>query len=221
MMVQNKFESLNRHNNTDYFKKNINEWIIHNEFHQENAFDNEELKVKRLLNKHPLIRKLAIDIGCGAGWMSDKLSYIFENVIAIEPSQKAIDICKTLYGNKKNISWICDFAENVIDNLNKQNNSPVFINTCSVFMHLENNIVDPILKSINKNVPPGSILSFQEPFSSTTPYENNNELIFIRTKEYYSSILNNWNVDFHGPDMSRFGHPFIKIHKGIHAVKIK
>jgi len=207
-----KTRSKESHDNTMYNLHSIDFWKQHNQDHIDKAFNNEEIKADRLLEKYPDIRKNAIDIGSGGGWMSAKLSKIFENVFSIEPSPKAIQICKKMY-YIPNIEWIEGYAEDVL----KEKNLPtenVFINTCSVFIHLDDEYVIPTLQYINQNFK-NSILSFQEFWSEDTPF--NQPLTNCRTKDWWRSNLSNWNLDFHGPSMKQHGQMYEKFFKGIHG----
>lgn len=206
--------SHDNHNKTDYLVKTLEDWKLHNKCCSENAFNNSELKIKTLLDNHPDVRDYAIDIGSGAGWMSNELSKYFQQVIAIEPSLPAIEICKKLYP-QENIMWIQGYAEDVIRNIEFESNSKYFINTCSVFIHMDDECVSPILKIINEKIRPG-ILSLQEFWSETRHF--NEGMGNCRTKKWWEKELSNWALDFHGPDMSPHGEFFKNINKGIHGI---
>ena len=207
-----KNRSKESHDNTMYNLHGLEFWQKHNQEHIDQAFSNEELKVPQLLDKNPSIRKNAIDIGSGGGWMSKKLSSIFENVYSIEPSEKAIKICKQIY-DVPNITWIEGYAEDILKNENipKEN---VFINTCSVFIHVDDEYVKKTLKYINENFK-NSILSFQEFWSEEIPF--NEPLTNCRTIHWWKSNLNNWELDFHGPSMAKYGDMYKNFFKGIHG----
>ena len=207
-----KNRSKESHDNTMYNLHGLEFWEKHNKEHIDKAFNNEEIKVAQLLEKNPSIRKNAIDIGSGGGWMSKKLSSIFENVYSIEPSEKAIKICKQIY-DVPNITWIEGYAEDVLKNENipKEN---VFINTCSVFIHVDDEYVTKTLKYINENFK-NSILSFQEFWSEEIPF--NQPLTNCRTIHWWKSNLNNWELDFHGPSMAQYGDMYRNFFKGIHG----
>ena len=146
--------------------------------------------------------------------MSKKLSSIFENVYSIEPSSKAVSLCETLY-DLSNVKWINGYAE---DALKKQEipKDEVFINTCSVFIHIDDKDVIPTLEYINENFT-NSILSFQEFWSEDIPF--NQPLINCRTKVWWQSHLSNWDLDFHGPSMAEYGYTYKNFFKGIHGYK--
>lgn len=209
-----KTRSRESHDNTMYNLYGLEFWEKHNQEHIDQAFDNEELKVGRLLDKNPSIRKNAIDIGSGGGWMSKKLSSIFENVYSIEPSSKAVSLCKSLY-DLPNIKWIEGYAEDVLKNeeMPKEN---VFINTCSVFIHIDDKDVIPTLEYINENFT-NSIFSFQEFWSEDIPF--NQPLTNCRTKDWWQSNLSNWDLDFHGPSMAEHGDMYKNFFKGFHGYK--
>lgn len=201
------------HDRTDYLVKTLDEWRIHNNECSVAAFNNEELKVKSLLEKNTNIRDYAIDIGCGAGWMSNELSKHFQYVISIDPSHNAINTCKQLYP-QENIIWIVGYAEDVLNSIEFDFSSNYFINTCSVFQHMSDEFVSPILQFINKNFK-NSILSFQEWWSENRHF--NEGMGNCRTQKWWKQHLSTWEIDFHGPDMSSHGEYFHGIHKGLHA----
>lgn len=218
--MNEKYKSVNIHDSANYYNWDLETWKTHNEKHEKESFNNLELKCQDLLDKHPEIRDIAIDIGSGGGWMSNKLSKIFKKVYAIEPSEKAIQICKALYKERNNIEWINKFAEDAFDQLNV--NIPCFYNTCSVFMHIPNEFVEKTLFYINNYAKAGSIISMQECWTEKleiiTPPGG---MTYFRNKDWWKEKLSNWELDFFGPDMSKFGHPFINTNKGIHGFKVK
>ena len=203
------------HDDTMYNLHGIEFWKKHNKEHLDTVFNNDEVKVGDLLEKYPSIRSSAIDIGSGGGWMSDKLSEIFDHVYSIEPSSKAIELCKKMY-DKKNITWIEGYAQDVLANNEIFSKSNVFINTCSVFIHLDDNCVIPTLNYINKNFT-DSILSFQEFWSEEKAF--NQPLTNCRPKDWWKFHLSNWELDFHGPNMGSHGDFYKDFHKGIHGYK--
>jgi hypothetical protein len=204
--------SFNIHNETQYdLHTDINYWVEHNKRHESDiVFNNTEIKLKYLLEKYPHVRALAIDIGSGAGWLSNKLSEYFDSVIGIEPSQRALDIASNLYGNKKNILFNLGFSEDVLPTISLPD-EPILFVTCSVFQHLDDEYVSKTLSWINQNAPEGSILSFQELWGSNShePFKH------IRTKTWWNEQLSNWTLDFHGPMV------LPNTNKGIHGLKTK
>ena len=207
-----KEKSRDGHDMTQYNVHDMEYWKNHNQEHIV-AFDNPEIKLQTLLDKHPDIREAAIDIGCGAGWASNMLSDHFNKVHSIDPSRKAIDICKEMYKDNPKISWYVGFAEELLP-LIQTPKSSVLINTCSVFIHLSDEAVEPILEYINNNFS-NSILSFQEIFSEERHF--NQGVIACRKKDWWKEKLSNWELDFHGPDMSKWGEQFLNTRKGIHG----
>lgn len=204
------------HDQSDYYQKSLDEWKSHNDACINNAFDNEECKIGRLLAKYPNIRSYAFDIGAGAGWLTSKLSENFEYVIAIEPSAKAIEICKTMYP-QQNIIWMCGFAEDILPKIEFDQTNPIFINTCSVFIHMSDEYVTPILDIINSSrVCKGSILSFQEFWSPLLHY--NEPMGNCRSIQWWTNKLCNWKLNFHGIEVFNQGS---NIFKGLHGEKIQ
>lgn len=195
---------------TDYYDKyDLDWWNSHNKWHQDNSFSNDELRLDKLLMDNSNVRSIAIDIGSGGGWLSKELSNYFSKVIAIEPSEKAQNIAKLLYRYTSNIEWKCGYAEDILSKYSF-NNNPIFINTCSVLQHLEDDIVEKILLWINSYPIVDSILSFQELWGE----EVNQFMHHSRSKEWWQSRLSNWELDFHGPIV------LPGINKGIHGIRI-
>ena len=210
-----KDQSREAHDKTMYNLHGVDFWKKHNQEHSDKVFDNEEVKVAQLLEKYPSIRENAIDIGSGGGWMTSKLSELFESVYGIEPSAKAIELCKDLHEDT-NITWIEGYAEEVLNNNDELPKSNVFINTCSVFIHLDDYCVIPTLRYINENFT-DSILSFQEFWSEDKAF--NQPLTNCRPKDWWKFHLSNWELDFHGPNMAPHGDFYKDFHKGIHGYK--
>lgn len=202
------------HDTTDYSVRSLEEWRIHNNNSSICGFNGPEIRVKDLLEKNPHIRDYAIDIGCGGGWMSNELSKYFQYVISIDPSNLAIEnVCKKLYP-QENIIWINGYAEDALENINFDYSASYFINTCSVFQHMSDEFVSPIITFINKNFKHG-ILSFQEWWSEDRHF--NQGMGNCRTKKWWSEQLSNWDIDFHGPSIANSGAYFENINKGLHA----
>jgi SAM-dependent methyltransferase len=209
-----KEKSRDEHDSSQYSVYDMDYWKKHNEEHVA-AFDNPEIKLQTLLDKHPDIRETAIDIGCGAGWASNVLSSYFDKVYALDPSSKAIEVCKDLYKDNQKISWHVGFAEELLPQIETPS-SNVLLNTCSVFIHLSDEALHPILNYINNNFT-NSILSFQEIYSDDLHFNEGH--IACRTQEWWKDNLSNWELDFHGPDMSQWGGQFLNTRKGIHGYK--
>lgn len=201
-------QSKNSHDIDYYNKHDLDWWRSHNEWHQNNSFSNDELKLDKLLIENSDVRGIAIDIGSGGGWLSKELSNYFTKVIAIEPSKKAHEICKALYGNIDNIEWECCYAEDILPRYSFSK-LPLFINTCSVLQHLDNKISEVILHWVNSYPITDSILSFQELWGD----EVNQPMYYSRSKIWWQKKLSNWDLDFHGPII------LPGIHKGIHGVR--
>ncbi len=201
--------SKNSHDIDYYNRFDLDWWYSHNKWHQDNSFSNDELKLDKLLMDNPDVRGISIDIGAGGGWLSKELSNYFSKVIAIEPSEKAQEIAKLLYPNIPNIEWKCGFAEDILTKclLDK---GPIFINTCSVFQHLEDNVVEKILVWINSVPIVNSTLSFQELWGD----EINQSMHHSLSKKWWQDRLSNWCLDFHGPIV------LPGINKGIHGIRI-
>jgi SAM-dependent methyltransferase len=183
------------------------------EFENQDLFNHPENKIEQLLLEHPNVRETAVDIGCGAGWMSAKLSETFKNVIAIEPSDAAIEIGKHIFSDKKysNIQWIVGFAEKELQKY--QLEQPVFFVTGCVLSHIIDKTVKDICAAVNNIAQKGSILSFAECWGK----ESHDFMWHIRTKEWWQQQLSDWKLDFHGPTIQNLSDR----HKGFHGIKIK
>jgi hypothetical protein len=164
-----------------------------------------------LMDKYPDVKTL-VDIGSGTGWFVNyaKLHRDFKLIYGIEPSTHAINIAKKIYGDNNSVKYINNYAEDGL--LEIKLNEPTLFTTFIVLSHLEDEAVTSILINMDKIAPSGSIFYFNEMHGSTyhTPLWN------CRTKEWWASFLNGWELTFHtdstnflGPD--RF--------KGISGVK--
>jgi len=188
--------------------------ILFNKFENENQFNNPEMKIADLLTKYPLVRDLAVDIGCGAGWLSAKLHDVgFNEIIGIEPSSIGLEYARQIYDaeNYPNIKWINGFAENELPLLNIQ--KPTLFVTGCVLAHLTDDAVVQICAAINTIAPKGSILSLAEPWGP----ESHEFMWHVRTKQWWQNQLPQWNLDFHGPSIQEVSGR----HKGFHGLKIK
>jgi SAM-dependent methyltransferase len=185
---------------------------IYKKFETENHFNSPECKYDDLLNKHPNIRHTAIDIGCGAGWLSAKLSTQFQKVIAIEPSNTGIKFAKKIFPKNKfpNIKYIVGLAEKKLTKINLSH--PSFFVTGCVFSHLTDKTVKDICSIINQIAPKDSILAFAECWGK----ESHDFMWHIRTQEWWQKALPEWKLDFHGPSIQNIA----ERHKGFHGVKI-
>ena len=182
-------------------------------YEKENLFNQPGSRFQDLLNKHQNINTVAIDIGCGVGWISVKLSPRFEKVIAIEPSNAALNTAKILFPQNKysNIEWIEGFAENILAKLKLE--KPSFFITGCVLSHLTDKSVKQICETINKIGHKDSILAFSECWGT----ESHEFMWHVRTKEWWQENMRDWKLDFHGPMIQNIPGR----HKGFHGVKIK
>lgn len=213
-MISSKTLSHNSHDQTDYLVRTLEEWKKYNDEFSKREFDTEQVKVKTLLEKHQKVRDFAIDIGCGGGWMANELSKYFKYVIAIDPSHYAIEnVCKKLYP-QSNIIWIVGYSEDILNNIKFDFSYSYFINTCSVFQHMSDDFVSPVLKFVNSNFK-NSILSFQEWWSEDRHF--NEGMGNCRTKHWWKEQLSNWELDFHGPSIAHCHESLWNINKGIHG----
>jgi len=211
---QTSKESFRRHN-SEYEEpgKLDKERQIAERYRREDIFNSEEFKLGKLLSAYPNIRTVAVDIGSGTGWLSAELSKKFHRVVAIEPSDAANNISKSLYPVTKfpNIESRQGFAEQVLPRLSI--NSPALFVTGVVLSHLRDQEVKKICGWLNDKAPRGSILGFVECWGSDW-----HQLRWhIRTEIWWQKQLTNWRLSFHGPEMRREQ----VYHLGFHGEKIK
>lgn len=154
-----------------------------------------EMRVRDLLLSHQNITT-AVDVGSGTGWSAAALSPLMDLVIALEPSQAALDISKRAYGSDKypNITWIEGFAEKILPEISLK--TPTLFLTGCVLSHLRDKEVLKICAAINEVAPSESVLSFAECWGD----KNSHQIMWhIRTKEWWQNALPGWVLDFHGP----------------------
>ena len=182
---------------------------------EEDLLNGPEMRVRDLLSKHPGV-KVAIDVGSGTGWSAAALSPLVEKVVALEPSQAAIDISKTVYplDQYSNITWITGFAESVLPDL-KLDTPSLFLTGC-VLSHIRDIEVMKICTQIDKAAPVGSILSFAECWGDK---EWHQLMWHVRTKDWWQQQLPDWELDFHGPQVPESDEYKGTYNKGFWGVK--
>ena len=134
--------------------------------------------------------KNAVDIGCGTGWFVNYLKEHknFENVVGIEPSQSAINIGKKIYDN--DITYLCGMAEEMLSNVTLT--KPTLFTTFIVLSHLPDDVVEKILKEMDKIAPKDSVFIFNENYGNL--FHRN--LWHCRTKEWWEQKLQNWEITY-------------------------
>ncbi len=176
----------------------------------DNSINGPEMRTQDLLLQHPQI-KVAVDVGSGTGWSSAALAKIVQKVIAVEPSQAAVDISKNIYPTDTypNITWIQGFAEEVLPALKLQ--TPTLFLTGCVLSHIRDKEVIKICEAISKTAPQGSVMSLAECFGD----EEWHQLMWhVRTKNWWQKQFPEWELTFHGPQIT--GERYFK---GIWGVK--
>jgi 2-polyprenyl-3-methyl-5-hydroxy-6-metoxy-1,4-benzoquinol methylase len=152
------------------------------------------------LRKYKKNRYLVVDIGSGDGWLSAKLSKYFKRIIAIETSEEAVKLAKKRYKKYSNINWINGFVEDCISKI--VFNKPVLFTSCHVLSHFTDNQVLKVCKIINsKKIPKNSILNFAELY--TKGYSIRKYMDTSRSIKWWNINLSNWQLDFHGPKVSK------------------
>lgn len=136
--------------------------------------------------------KYAVDIGSGAGWISQLLSQNISKVYAIEPSQPAQDIAKRLYPDRTNIEYMCGFAEEQMAKL-VLTEPTIFVSSC-VLSHLSDETVMSICKKIDELAVEGSVISFSENWSERNGIQE--EMWYSRTKDWWKSQFPQWDLVF-------------------------
>jgi len=146
---------------------------------------------KYAINKNPGVRSLHIDIGSGNGWLISHTAPLFQKVIGIEPSAKAIEFSKAYNPSFSNVEYMNMDMVDALSGL--KIDQPYFATTAAVFCHIKDYYVALALEFINK-APAGSVLLFCE------PYDKNIQQPFwyIRSQEWWRQHLPNWDLEFLG-----------------------
>lgn len=157
------------------------------EYDELNYFEN--LGFKKIIEDHPEVRKIHIDIGSGAGWLLLKTATYFDNVIGIEPSKSAVRMAAIFAKDFKNIHFI---NSDMIDGIKLISLvDQVFFTTSAVLSHIKDYHVVEFLKLID-NAPVGSVLFFREPYDKNIQ----RNLWHIRRKKWWANNLSNWDLTF-------------------------
>lgn len=209
--AETAFSSYERHQ-CDYKEYSL-ETIknIYCKFETENNFNHPENRFADLLARYPENRFAAIDIGCGAGWLSAHLHREgFARVIGIEPSSTALSFARQLYPHNgfPSIQWIEGFAENVLSQIEFA--EPVLFVTGCVLAHLPDDVVIQICKRVAQ-APAESLLAFSEPWGP----KSDEPLWHVRTPAWWQHQLSGWDLIFHGPAIQNVPGR----HKGFHGIK--
>lgn len=205
------------YHNSEYAQKSAidRERKAHEELDRKGGaiFNDPILKFRDLIEEHPEVRSLAVDIGCGTGYFSKKMSEYFEGVVGIEPSAAAIEIAKALAPKEKypKIQWRVGFAEDRLKEIRQE--KPIAFFTSTVLSHIPDDAVAKICKEVNAAAPVGSILAFGECWGK----EAHKYTWHIRTKEWWQEQLPGWELDFFGPEIQNVKGR----NKGFHGVKKK
>lgn len=158
--------------------------------------------------------KTLVDIGSGTGWFVDyaKTHKGFNKIYGIEPSKHAINIAKKIYGENDKVTYINDYAEDGLLNINLTEKT--LFTTFIVLSHLDDEIVSNILLNMNKIAPENSIFYFNEMYG----LEFHQPLWHCRTKEWWREHLPDWELTFHPYSTNFFGPDRFK---GISGLKNK
>ena len=184
---------------------------IFRNYEAKHLFNNNENKIADLIARYPQVRSVAVDIGCGAGWLSARLSQEFGRVVAIEPSSAGLGIARELFPRERypNIEWVEGFAEDELPKVSL--GAQALFVTATVLSHLPDDAVVRICGAIEQVAPLGSILAFAECWGP----ESHQFMWHTRTPEWWQDHLPNWKLDFHGPPIENV--PGRR--KGFHGIK--
>ncbi len=131
-----------------------------------------------------------IDLGCGGGYLLNRASSYFNQVIGIEPSKAALDSAAEINGGIKNISYI---NQPMIEGMQlAPKDKPYLITTSAVLSHITDEHVIEFLTYLNQISPTGSALYFYEPFGKNIQ----TNLWHIRSKKWWVKNLKGWQVSF-------------------------
>jgi 2-polyprenyl-3-methyl-5-hydroxy-6-metoxy-1,4-benzoquinol methylase len=133
--------------------------------------------------------KLGLDIGCGHGYYSGVMAESLAEVIALEPSQAALDIASQLH-TRPNISWKCGFAQEVIPTLSIEVPT-LFLANC-VMSHIDDATVKTICSAIDNKAPKNSVLCFSEIWGN----ESHEHLWHCRTQQWWQERFPGWTFQF-------------------------
>lgn len=191
------FESFFRHD-SDYiktqpafYKKNFVDMNIYQQF--------DLYGYRAMVENHPEVRSLHIDLGCGGGWLLEKTAPYFKRVVGVDPSAAALAGASEVTKHLSNVELIEGDMVEVLQKLNFS--EPIFLTTTTVLSHINDEWVSELLKIVN-NLPKGSILTFGEPHGKNIQ----RKLWYIRDKEWWANRLNNWQLVFN--DQAPFGYNY-------------
>ena len=184
---------------------------IFREYEAKNLFNNAQIRIADMIARYSQVRSVAVDIGCGGGWLSARLSQDFSRVVAIEPSSAGLAIARQLYPRDRypNIEWVEGFAEDELPKISLDAQA-LFV-TATVLSHLPDDAVDRICGAIEQVAAVGSILSFAECWGP----ESHQFMWHVRTPEWWQEHLPSWELDFHGPPIENVPGR----HKGFHGCR--
>ncbi len=148
-----------------------------------------------------------IDLGCGGGYLLNRASTYFNEVIGIEPSKAALDSAKEINGDISNISYINEPMIEGMQLVSKE--QPYLITTSAVLSHITDEHVIEFLNYLNLYSPVGSAIYFYEPFGKNIQ----TNLWHVRSKKWWIKNLQGWSVSFGSIKDSGYI-------KGIYAAKV-
>ncbi len=180
----------------------------------DDLFNHSENKFGALLARFPAVRGIAVDIGCGGGWLAARLAHEgFARVIGIEPSATGLDIARELFPPARypQIEWRRGLAEEQLPLL-MLDRPTLFVTGC-VLAHLTDDAVAQICATLERVAPVGSILGFSEPWGPAA----HRFMWHVRTPAWWCAHLPSWKLDFHGTPIENVPGR----HKGFHGVRVR
>lgn len=121
-----------------------------------------------------------LDIGCGNGFFTNRLSSYAQNVVGVDINLLELNQASTAFANNKKITWLCaDFFDNLIFN------SPEFdlITFCCSFQYFAN-LEQTINRCFELLKPNGKIIIIDTAFYEENELERAKE----RSFEYYTKM---------------------------------
>ena len=98
----------------------INAWDINAKSRHKQIIEGQDLSFDSVLSPTiiKLLRKIdnikthkVLDVGCGSGVLTNKVSDFVRSITGVDPSKSSIELAKNEFGNKANLNFICSKVE--------------------------------------------------------------------------------------------------------------
>lgn len=122
--------------------------------------------------------KLALDLGCGNGWFTNKLVSVSSSVIGMDMNFKELEQASRLFGNDK--LKFC-YGDIFSSNLPKKQFDIITLNACIQYFPDVGKLINRLLELINED---GEIHIIDSPFYHSNEVDPARE----RTVEYYTGL---------------------------------